>query len=162
VKRHSAVHSGQAKRITVIAIGNPLMRDDGAGVSVLQLLSGIPEEVAIIDAGTGGIGLLYILSNLDAAIIVDAVDFGGQPGEVRTFPLSQVISTKALPGLSLHEGDILKTIEMAQRLSQCPNEIVICAIQPEEIAEGICLSKPVKKALPKLARVVKETVKKML
>jgi len=74
--------------MAVIGIGNPLMRDDGAGLSVIDLLSREPKNVAIVDAGTGGMMLLHILPDLDVAVIVDAVDFGGKPGEIRTFPLS--------------------------------------------------------------------------
>lgn len=151
-----------AKRIAVIGIGNPLRRDDGAGISVLELLSGMPENAAIVDAGTGGFKLLHVLSDLDAAVLVDAADFGGEAGEVRSFPVSQVVSTKALPGLSLHEGDIMKVIEMARWLDQCPREIIICAIQPKEVADGIELSEPVRKSIPELANAVKDAVDKLL
>ena len=149
------------KRIAVIGIGNPLMKDDGAGLSVIDLLSGMPEGVLIVDAGTGGMGLLHILADLDVAVIVDAVDFEGDPGEIRVLSLREIISTKKLPGLSLHEGDILKIIEMARRLGQCPETIAICAIQPAEIRAGIGLTEKVERAMPRLARVIKETVKKL-
>ncbi|MBI5000883.1 MAG: hydrogenase maturation protease [Euryarchaeota archaeon] len=153
--------AGPEKRVAVIGIGNPLMKDDGAGLSVIDLLSGMPKGVLIVDAGTGGMGLLHILNDLDAAVIVDAVDFGGEPGEIRVLSHKEAVSTKKLPGLSLHEGDILKIIEMSRRLGECPEMILICAIQPAEIRAGIGLTENVEKAMPRLARAVKETVKKM-
>ncbi|MDQ7083221.1 MAG: hydrogenase maturation protease [Aquificota bacterium] len=41
-----------------------------------------PENVALIDGGTLGIGLVPYLEDVDRLVIVDAVSGGGHPGEV--------------------------------------------------------------------------------
>ena len=131
----------------VIGIGNILMGDDGAGVRVLELL---PERVPKIDLATGGMRLLHKLEGLNTAIIVDAVDFGGEPGEVTVFLPETVKSLKAT-GYSLHDVDILKVLELAKELEKSPRNIFIVAIQPANVGYQEGLSPEVQAALPKLA-----------
>ncbi|MDI6689944.1 MAG: hydrogenase maturation protease [Actinomycetota bacterium] len=63
-----------------MGVGNSLMGDDGVGIAVLALLKNetLPENVCIIDIGMSSLSLLHALTELDAAIIVDAVDFGAR------------------------------------------------------------------------------------
>jgi hydrogenase maturation protease len=138
----------------IIGIGNPLMGDDGAGLAVLARLARmpLPEGIALLDGGTAGVGLLHILAGLDAAVLVDAMDFGGVPGEIRTFAPSEVRSLSLRPRLSLHEADVLQVIALAARLGQCPSMIALCAIQPERIAPCCVLSSIVEANLAALAQ----------
>ncbi len=133
--------------LAVIGIGNVLMGDDGAGVRVLELL---PDHVPKIDLATGGMRLLHKLEGLTTAIIVDAVDFGGKPGEVTVF-LPEMVNSLKNTGYSLHDIDILKVIELAKELGQCPNNLFIVAVQPSRMGYSEGLSPEVEAALPKMA-----------
>ena len=149
------------RRFAVIGIGNPLMGDDGAGILALRLLeTGLPEDTEIIDAGTGGMSLLHILSKYDAVVITDAVDMGLRPGQVRTFSPNQVTPTKTKQRLSIHEGDLLEVVKIAQQLDECPEEIRICAVQPRLICPNRGLTREVEEALPHLARAVSSELRK--
>ncbi|MBA3045268.1 MAG: hydrogenase maturation protease [Candidatus Thermoplasmatota archaeon] len=142
-------------RVAVIGIGNILMSDDGAGVKVLELLFPLPKGVVIIELATGGMTLLHQFDGLDKAIIIDAVDFGGKPGEVRVFKPEDVTSIKTV-GYSLHDLDILKVLELAGRMGTLPKAVFIAAIQPASLEMGEGLSPEVEGALPELAaRVMK-------
>ena len=134
-------------RVAVIGIGNILMGDDGAGVKVLNLL---PDSVSKIELATGGMTLLHKLENLDMAILCDAVDFDGQPGEVRVFRPEEVDSIKTL-GYSLHDIDILKVLELAKKMGQLPETVFIAAIQPVNLEFSEVLSPEVEANLPELA-----------
>lgn len=48
------------EKILVLGIGNVLMEDEGAGVEVIRRLEeqSLPENVEILDGGTGGFHLL--------------------------------------------------------------------------------------------------------
>jgi len=138
------------KKIAIIGIGNILMSDDGAGVRVLELLSPPPKGVELIELATGGMSLLHKLEGLDTAIIVDAVDFGGKPGEVRVFKPEDVTSIKTV-GYSLHDLDILKVLELAKQMGTLPKHVFIAAIQPGSLEMGEGLSPEVEGALPELA-----------
>lgn len=142
------------KNIAVIGIGNTLMGDDGAGVKVLKLL---PDSIRKIELASGGMSLLHELDGLDTAIIADAVDFGGQPGEIRIFQPHEVESIKTL-GYSLHDIDILKVLELAERMGQLPETVFIAAVQPADIGYSEELSAEVEASLPELASRIMELV----
>ena len=134
-------------RLAVIGIGNTTMGDDGAGVKVLDML---PDNINKIDLATGGMTLLHKLEGLDTAIIVDAVDFGGESGEVRVFQPKDVDSIKTL-GYSLHDIDILKVLDLAEKLGKLPELVYIAAIQPVSMSFSEGFSPEVQANLPELA-----------
>ena len=143
-------------RLAVIGIGNTTMGDDGAGVKVLDIL---PDDINKIDLATGGMTLLHKLENLDMAIICDAVDFGGQPGEIRVFRPEDVDSIKTL-GYSLHDIDILKVLDLAKKLGQLPETVYIAAIQPVSMSFSEGFSPEVEASLPELASKIMELIHK--
>jgi len=145
-------------RAAVIGIGNILMGDDGAGVKVLGLLpDNLPEGISIIELATGGMTLLHELEGLDIAVIVDAVDYDGKPGEVRIFRPEEVESIKTL-GYSLHDIDILKVLEIAKKMNTIPKEIFIAAIQPVNLSFTEELTPEVEARLPELASKIMELI----
>ncbi len=146
----------------IIALGNPLMGDDGAGPAALEWLreKGPPPGAALVDAGTPGFRLLHILTDVDAAVFLDAVDFGGAPGAVRSFTPSEVRSLRPIP-LSPHQVDVLRIVALAARLGQCPRRVTFCAIQPARIAPVQALTPAVAAGLPALAEEVMQTLRTM-
>ena len=151
-------------RAAVLGIGNPLMCDDGAGIEVLDALRKmtLPSGVEILDCGTGGMTLLHALADYRAVVIVDAVDFGGKPGEVKAFSPDDAVSVKELKRLSLHEGDAFETMVLARRLGQCPDRIVVCAIQPKRIEPRHGMTRDVRSNLPELASQVRSALERLL
>ena len=132
------------------------MGDDAAGILVLKMLSekGLRRSIDVVDAGTGGMTLLHLLTRYDSVVIVDAVDMGLKPGELRTFSPDDAISIKGERKFSLHEADVLETIMLARQLDQCPAKIAICAIQPRTIRPTRGLSKEVREKMPDLVDCV--------
>jgi len=151
-------------KAAVLGIGNPLMCDDGAGIEVLDALRKmtLPAGVEILDCGTGGMVLLHELADYRAVVVVDAVDFGGTPGEVKSFSPDDAVSIKELKRLSLHEGDAFETIVLARRMGQCPEKIVICAIQPKRIEPRHGMTREVRSSLPELASHVRMALERLL
>jgi hydrogenase maturation protease len=145
----------------IIALGNPLMGDDGAGPAALEFVrrKDPPAGAALVDAGTPGFRLLHILT--DVAVFVDAADFGGAPGEIRSFTPSEVGSLRSVP-LSSHQDDVLQIVALAARLGQCPRHVVFCAIQPARIVPAQALTPAVAAGLPALAEEVVRTLRTML
>ncbi|HEU67912.1 MAG TPA: hydrogenase 3 maturation endopeptidase HyCI [Candidatus Acetothermia bacterium] len=85
----------------MLGIGNPLRRDDGAGLWVAERLRGTGWEV--IPAGQGVENALGVVRRLapDLLVIVDAAEMGLPPGSVRRLPVEgagrMLGSTHALP-----------------------------------------------------------------
>ncbi|MBN2183115.1 MAG: hydrogenase maturation protease [Sedimentisphaerales bacterium] len=125
------------KPTVVLGLGNPLMADEGIGIHLVNCLSELSEKfphVDFIDAGTGGLSLLHYFEGRQKAVIIDCAEMGAEPGAVRKFRPDQVESIKKLTHYSLHEQDLIKIIEMARKLNQCPPELIIFGVQPEMVS----------------------------
>ena len=132
-----------AKPVVVLGLGNPLMADEGIGVYLIERLLESAEypQVDFVDAGTGGVSILYHIEGRRKAIVVDCAFMDEPPGAIRRFTPDQVQSTKVLAHQSLHEADLMRIIEMARQLGQAPGAIVIFGIQPERVEPGLGLSR---------------------
>lgn len=139
--------------IVVTGCGNPLFADDGFGPAVIEELRRIdlPDNVKAIDAGLGGPHFVFTL--LDPAvtrrlIIVDAVDFGGEPGQLARFTADD------LPPGSYRDAHSWDLTEPLQRLKD-KIEITVIGCQPGRVAEfEIGLSDEVRSAVPLAVREV--------
>lgn len=142
----------------VLGLGNPLMADEGIGNELVELLRSTSDQcpgVDFLDAGTGGMALLYHFEQRKKAIIIDCAFMGEQPGTIKRFTPDEVKTVKKLAHLSLHEVDILKVIELAKQLDQCPQEIVFYAIEPEKVQQQHHLSETLQKKLPQYIKQIK-------
>ena len=135
------------KPVVVIGLGNPLMSDEGIGPCLVQRLapnkSGAGDKhplVEFIDAGVGGVSILHLIEGRQKAIFIDCARMGEQPGTIKRFTLDEVKTQKVVTGRSLHEADLLRIIEMASRLRQCPQRVAIFGIEPEKVGPGLELS----------------------
>ena len=143
--------------IVVLGLGNPLMGDEGVGVVLVQEFAQVAADypsVDFVDAGTGGLSILHQMDGRAKAVLVDCALMGEVPGTIRRFVLDEVASVKPLSGLSVHEGDVLKIVEMARALGQCPGEIVFLAIEPQAVAPGSTFSGPLRRGWPKYKRQI--------
>jgi len=131
------------KPVIVIGLGNTLMSDEGAGVRVVERLldfAGRFPLVDFVDAGTAGMSILHLITDKDKAIFIDCARMGEKPGAIRKFTPQEIKSAKVLAHRSLHETDLIKVIDLAGQLGQCPAEMVIFGIEPEVVEPGAGLS----------------------
>ena len=122
--------------IVVLGLGNPLMADEGVGGFLVNKLLEKKDSypgIDFIDAGTGGMSILHLITERKKVIIIDCAYMGKQPGTIVRFTPSQINTVKKLLHYSLHEVDIMKVIELARQLNQCPDDIVIFGVEPEKI-----------------------------
>ncbi len=146
--------------IAVIGVGNPLMGDEGAGIAAIEALGGrdLPDSVELIDAGSVGMSLLHIIKDYDAVIIIDAANFGGEPGEVRSFGPDEVRSVKALRRESLHEADLMQVLELSKTLGELPDVVLLYAVQFGVVKMGAEMTPAVRAAIPGVVEAVAEKV----
>ncbi|MBE0536044.1 MAG: HyaD/HybD family hydrogenase maturation endopeptidase [Phycisphaerae bacterium] len=149
------------KETIVLGLGNPLMGDEGIGVKVIELLqsaSGDLPGADFVDAGTGGMSLLHLIAGRKRAIVIDCALMGSKPGMLRRFRPEEVQTVKELTHLSLHEVDILKVIELARQLGECPEDIVFFGIEPETIEQRMALSDCLAERLDEYVAAVKREI----
>lgn len=130
------------KNVAIIGLGNPLMSDEGIGIEVVARLREVelPASVEVLDLGTSGMRVLHELEGRDKVVFVDCALMGTAPGTLRRFTPHDVVSQKAQPGLSLHEGDLFSTLALARQIGTCPDDVVIFGIQPKLVDFGEGLS----------------------
>jgi coenzyme F420 hydrogenase subunit delta len=145
------------KPLVVLGVGNVLFGDDGFGCAVVDYLESherVPEEVCLLDAGTGVRKLLFTLclssTRPQRLLIVDAIDAGRSPGEIFEIDPGDLPVVK-LDDFSLHQ---LPTSNLLRELQEkCRVEVRVLACQteplPQEMSQG--LSKAVSDAVPRAA-----------
>ncbi|MFH1007518.1 MAG: hydrogenase maturation protease [Candidatus Latescibacterota bacterium] len=147
------------KPFLVLGLGNVLLGDDGVGIRVVEALKEriLPRWVEVISGGVAGHRLMDWLEGVDKAVIVDAARMGKLPGTVMRFKPEETSSPKCRTRPSLHEGDILQTLELAKLLGIEAKEVIFYGVQPGQIDPGEGLSPEVQRMVPDLvARVLEE------
>lgn len=145
---------GNVKPTIVVGLGNPLMADEGIGTVLVDQLTKLAQDgklpsetVEYYDGGCGGMYLLHTIAERKKAILIDCCLMGTKPGTIRRFTPDDVNSVKKMAHLSLHEVDILKVIELARQIGQCPDEIVIFGIEPVSIEPQMHLNEAIEARL---------------
>ncbi|MEZ0343523.1 MAG: HyaD/HybD family hydrogenase maturation endopeptidase [Caldimicrobium sp.] len=140
------------KKILIIGLGNVLLSDEGLGVKVVKELEeeiNLPEEVEILDGGTGAFFLLPYLEKADYLIIVDAIKTGNPPGTLIIENLEN-LPKDTLEKISLHEvsfPDLLRILELKGKKFE---KIMLAGIEPKNLEVGTDISQEVKRNIPLL------------
>ncbi len=145
----------------MVGVGNLMMKDDGIGpflISKLKELESLPSGIDLIDEGVGGMRIIHDIEGYDKVLIIDSTDFGGEPGDHRIFKPEEVETVKQISGRSLHEMDLIKTLELARVMGTAPSEIWIMAVQPRAVDMGDVLSEELRSRLDEYIRKVLEHV----
>lgn len=142
----------------VIGIGNPFKGDDGIGLKLLEEIEkkDIPEDVRTYDMGSETFDLIHVLKDLDKAIIIDAVQFGGSPGDYRFFTPDEVNSLKKSD--TPHGTDILEVLSLSEKLDEMPEKILIMGVQPKDTDLGEGFSRPLESNVPELVEKLYEKI----
>jgi len=144
------------KRITILGVGNLLLKDEGVGIRVVEHLTHnyeFPENVRVVDGGVLGLGLLGVLCETDHLIVVDAVRNNGSPGTLYRLE-GEEVPKRLYAKNSLHQVDLLETLCVCPVLGHEP-ETVILGVEPADISSvSLDLTPCVRDAIEPLAREV--------
>jgi hydrogenase maturation protease len=142
--------------LCVIGLGNILLRDEGVGVHAANTIKQrytFSPNVEIIDGGTIGLDLLPIFEGRDKVLIVDAVDFGREPGYVGIIEnddIPSVLNSK----LSVHHINLSDVLFAAKLMDISPPEICLIGIQPQSLDVGLDMTDEIKGKIEILIDVV--------
>jgi hydrogenase maturation protease len=150
--------------IKIIGFGNIFMGDDGIGVRIIeelqqkQIFEG-NENIELIDGGTSGIDLIFMLKDAARAIIIDAVDAGQEIGQIVVFSPNEIMEfkKKIFKSYSLHDIDLVEAFELVRKLNLTA-EIKIIGIKPKNVGYSDKLSPEIEKSIPEIISKVKEEV----
>jgi len=127
----------------LIGLGNILMRDEGVGVHAVNAVKErfeVPPELEIIDGGTAGLDLLPFFEGRDRVLLVDAVDFGEEPGFIGELVNEAIPARFGKSKASLHHLGLAEVLALAQLQDLLPREICLIGIQPQALKPGLELT----------------------
>ena len=144
----------------VVCLGNPLMRDDGAGVEVARALRRIDlgSHVLILERQTTDLSLLAEAEEASKFVIVDAAVAGNRPGTVARLSLGVGLRGRLKLRLS-HELGLADLLSLTQASGIHPASVTLVVVEPEDCSPGEGLSKPVADAIPSMVGEVVDAIR---
>jgi hydrogenase 3 maturation protease len=130
-------------KTVILGIGSTLRSDDGIGSLLASRIKDKSPHI-VYDAGSSPENYLgkIIKDKPDNVVLVDAVDFGGKPGELRVVEPDDI---QTVNFFSTHNASISLAIDYLK--SHLPADIIVLIIQPKTIAFGDTLSPQVSNTL---------------
>jgi len=122
--------------ITILGLGNILMKDEGFGVHFVKWLGGrwsFPESVELVEGGVMAYALLGPVCGCEHLIVIDVLKTDDEPGAVYRFTLAE-IEPKLPPPTSAHEVQFLDVLCKAEMLDEAPEVVFLCVV-PENIRD---------------------------
>jgi len=151
-------------KIKVLGIGNILRGDDGVGVYVVEHLrqhSRLRDTVEFVEIGMGGLDMVDVLKEADAAVIVDAIHTHDiPPGEARIFSENEIRLKFDPKPVSLHYASVADSLLLLEALGiRIPIHFVV--VSPAKLDYQIELSPQVQSNFKRICEMVEELVEKI-
>ena len=147
----SALRDLLAGRVCIVGVGNRQRGDDGAGPRVIE--ARCPETRGTwLDVGVAPENFLEPIArtNPDTVLIVDAVNFGGSPGECRLMDVTAMHTIV----VSTHAGSLSLVSDYLR--ARTGARVNVIAIQPKTIAAREGLSQPVEESVREVTAMLSE------
>jgi hydrogenase maturation protease len=140
-------------RLAIVGCGNPSRCDDGAGVEVVRRLTAmtLSAGVQLVDAGTGGMDLMFRVRGIGRVVIIDACKSGSEPGAIFRLPGREAM-TPTEHGFTLHgmrwDHALYAGCKMFGEGFVDHTEVIL--IEAADLGFGLSLSEPVLKAVQRV------------
>lgn len=158
-------------RFTVLAVGNPIMGDDGIGLQILaglqQLLPTRPAwqaaqkagELALLEGGTGGMELVPVVQESEQLLILDSV----APGNGRTSGQALHLSGDHVPRLlsmkmSPHQVGLLDILTSARLTGKEPRVLEVVGVVSENVDLRLGLTESARGGIPSAVGLAAEVL----
>jgi hydrogenase maturation protease len=122
-------------RTILMGIGNILLQDEGVGVHAVKEIEkrySFEPSIEIIDAGTLGLEIMYMLQDgVDNLLVVDAVMGGKPPGSLYVFRNEEVKKYYLKNKLSAHEVGFSEVLALLDLIGKPVKEnLILVGIEP--------------------------------
>ena len=161
--------SDRPKRVLIAGIGNMWQRDDGFGSEVARRMEGreLPDGIAVMDAGTGGLDLAYqVMYGYDGLVLIDVTRQGGAPGTLYVMDVDEdevPAGVEDGDALNPHGMDPETVLRFIKLTGGWPGKVVIVGCEPQTIEEmGVGLSAVVDEACERAVDLALESAKELL
>ncbi len=144
----AALAPAQGGRTLLMTLGSELRADDGVGPYLSSLVKFRRDGLRLIDAGTVPESVAQTAIDWKPAkiILVDAADFGGEPGELRVIALEDINKHTLV---STHNFPLSVTFSVVKEDTGA--ELAVIGVQAASLDHREALSPAVKAAADELA-----------
>lgn len=141
-------------KILILGLGNILLNDEGIGVSVVNEMEklDLPENVDLLDGGTGGFVLLSLFQEYQTMIIIDATLNNEKPGSIKV--LKPKFSSDFPKSMSTHELGMKDMIESAMLLGKVPKLYLVAVTVNSQQEMDMKVTPDLEKQIPKIIETV--------
>jgi hydrogenase maturation protease len=143
----------------ILGVGNPFRRDDGFGPAVIARLQ-TDENVRgvdLLDGGTDGFALMDYMQGYEKVLVVDAVNMGGAPGEIKLFSPQEARLSITTDALSTHGFGLAEVIALMDRLD-VHISMQILGIQAKDVTFGEGLSPEIERKIDDVLTLIRKEV----
>lgn len=155
-----------ARSVQILGIGSPILCDDAAGVHVVERLraEGLPENVSATVGGAGGIGLMDLIEECEALLVVDASLIGAEPGTIHELRPEDLERTPPLHLGATHGFDLADVLELLRVQGRNPpRHIRIIGIEARDVQSFSETCTPaVRDAIPRAAALIRSMLRELL
>ena len=138
--------------VTILGVGNVILRDEGFGVRVAEYLDAhyeFPENVQIVDGGTLGIELTQYITGTNKLLVIDSINGGAEPGTLFRFH-NDAVMDHFQEKVSAHEVGIQDVLALLTVAGHKIPEVIVIGAQPYDLEAGVELSDGMQKLLPQV------------
>ncbi len=139
--------------VTVLGVGNVILKDEGFGVRVVEYLDSryeFPETVQLVDGGTLGIELTQYLTGTKRLLVIDSINGGKEPGTTFCFRNDEV-TAHFQDKLSAHEVGIQDVLALLTVTGRKIPAVTVIGAQPYSVEAGVELTENMQELLPQMA-----------
>jgi len=141
--------------VVVVGLGNAYRGDDAVGLAVAEAVRArVGQKVTVIACEEEPSRLLDAWSGSSAAVIVDAVVSGSEPGTTHRLDASDEPIAAGTFRSSTHAFSLGETIEIARALGRLPRRVVVYGIEAAAVAAGVELTPAVADAVDRVADAI--------
>ena len=140
------------EKTVILGLGNLLYGDEGLGVRLAQHMYAhwdFPPDVSVVDGGTQGQTLLTFVEQADNLLVLDAVDFGLEQGELTL--REEVPAYLTAQKVGPHQNSFSEVLGLATLRGALPRRCALLGVQPALMTLGARCSPAVERALPRAA-----------
>jgi hydrogenase maturation protease len=143
-----------SSRVVLIGVGNPWRGDDGVGRAVVDVAAGrLKPDVEVVEADGEPSRLIDAWTDVDLAVVVDAVRSGAEPGTIHVWRDNSELAHSA-PSTGSHALGVADAIALGGALRRLPRTLVVVGVEVGETSAGHGLAAAVAAKLDDAAHTV--------
>jgi hydrogenase maturation protease len=144
--------------VLVVGCGNLLRGDDAVGPIAIRELweRGVPDGVRLIDGGTAGLDVAFMMRGAGRVVIIDAAQTGAAPGTVYRVPAEQLAELPPLDGIHTHALRWDHAVAFSSWLlgPERPTDIEVFLVEAGSLEPGAPLTEPVRTSMQQVLDLV--------